>query len=318
MASSSDREAFLARFGTPAEIEWSSADEASRLSIQRFAAEYDDHAKYSRSRGLLRIMEEGREGSSARLEQTGRVLMALQRAVRGVGAGLEGTRALQGNLPASVVRLTYLRLVAAPQPGSVVVEVEPEVSPFDEAFPDGQGTLTDPGVSLADRSAGALVRVLSTFESRESEAVDSAAELLQTLGPRAAASIKAFVDSLTRGGFNVELAWEQFDQPSKRATVDLTTAALISSVIDGRALDAEPITLIGVLHTVSDLKRLDLQVPSGDILSIDRGDVDVSPWRVGESVSVDALARVQVRPAGDERRTYTALRIAELPDGEEA
>lgn len=306
MATSPDADRFLSQFQLPAEPPWQTADEAGRLSAERFAAEIGDYG-LARSRGRLRVAERGEHSQSARLEQTGRVLVALQRAVRGVGAGLEGIRAVVGNLPADVLRLTYLRLVASPAAGSVILEVQPEVSPFGEAFPEGQGTLEPPADSLADRSAAALIDVLATAEAGTD--ADPIAQKLAALGPRAASSIKAFADSIATGSFDIDLSWERVSHPTIQARVDQPSAAWISAIIGGRQLDAEIVALSGLLHTISDRKQLDLETDTGELLGIDRGDVEVSELHVGQQVVITALARVVVRPGGDERRTYTAIAI---------
>ena len=299
----------LASYDLSAPPEWKTADEASRISVETFAANLRGDA-LARSTGRIRLAERGGDSHSALLESVGQVQIAFQRAIRGVAAGLEGVRAVVGRLPAEIVQLTNLRLIASPLPGSIVLQVQPDVEPADVAYPDGQMSLDPARDSLVDRSAVELIDFLTETLDLLTIVDSGALEArLSNLGPRAASSIKSFADAVAASSFDVDLSWDRSTQATVRAHVDSASAEWLSALISGSQLDAEPILLRGVLRTVSDRKPLDLELAPGEVVGIDRGDVDVRDFRVGQQVTVEALVRVVVRPGGDEGRTYTAVSI---------
>lgn len=68
-----------------------------------------------------------------------------------------------------------------------------------------------------------------------------------------------------------------------------------------------------MLRTVSDRRKIDLEVTDLDgevhIVSIDRGEVDFSDFRIGESVQMAVTMRLISKPGGGESRRYTATMI---------
>jgi hypothetical protein len=91
-------------------------------------------------------------------------------------------------------------------------------------------------------------------------------------------------------------------------------------VVAGRHLDEETVTLVGMLHTISDTTNWDMQTDDGERIRIRRGDIPdevTASLHVRERVVVEASVRVRLQPGGVERAEYTALSVRPA-DGEHA
>jgi hypothetical protein len=79
--------------------------------------------------------------------------------------------------------------------------------------------------------------------------------------------------------------------------------------------DAEEVSFVGVLHTISDTTPWELQVEEGDKIYIYPGDISsttAAALHVGQRVRIRASARVIVLSDGTEWPEYTALEVVSL------
>jgi hypothetical protein len=314
MASLSDATAaFLARFDGVEVPEWSTPSDLTRLGMEAIAVE-QVLGRELPSHGAVRLTGPAVIENSARLDSTGDVLVKLQKLVTAIGASLEGAKSQMGPLTDRVRSLTQLRLVANPAPGSVVLQVAPEVPPAVELYPDGQVPLVDESQPLVDRSAGVVLEVL---ERASGGAGDTAAlaERLDDLGARVAAGVRNLAQTVVESGVEVEWSWALPRQSFRSARLSTATARLLGDLVAARHLDVEEVTIVGVLHTISDTTAWDLQTDEGPRIRLRRGNISpevTATLHVGQRVEVVAEVEVRVLPGGLERAEYTALRVRPL------
>lgn len=316
MASLSDASArFLARFDGVDVSEWSTPEDLSRAGVEAMVSEQAIGRELP-SHGMLRLMGPAVTENSAPLDSTGDVLVKIQKLVTALGASLEGAKSLVGTLPDRVRTLTQLRLIAGTAPGSVLLFVVPQVPPPAELYPGGQVPLDDEQQQLVDRSAEMLLNVLEGASGPDNDLAALAVQL-NDLGARVSAGVRNLAQAVVESGVEVEWSWAVPRRAPRTARLSTASARLIGDVVAARHLDAEEVTVRGVLHTISDTTAWDLTLDEGPRIRLQRGNVPTETTmmlHVGQRVEVAAEVQVRVLPGGVERAEYTALRVHALDE----
>lgn len=294
----------------PAKGEW------GRLSRDAFIANLSISARDMRSEGDLHLSGVGVELNSAELIAVGAIATAWQKAVSATGAALEHVKSLRGALPSDVVQRTALVLNASPQPGSIVLHIEPKSAPLVEAEPQGDVPLVDPIRPLADRASETLIDLLGRAASPNLNDVDELSDTLRTLGPRVGGSLSALAQILDRSNITLDAAWAEPETPTVRASVTPSAAKWIAQFVAGRGLDAEEQRISGLLRTISDRERWLVEVGDDDI-RMDASELDPSvaaAWHVGAAVTLTVRVAQTERPDGTTRVSMTILGVADLDE----
>jgi len=308
MASIPDDEAeLLAQLTTEDAPAWDSPDDIGRISIEAFAAQ-SGLGRTQASQGHVRLFGEAVEGHSARLDEAGGLMIAIQRMVSAFGASLRNQKSQRGPLSRQILQLTRLRLSAAPAAGSLVLTLIPETDVVDE-LPDEPALPTLDAMPLVDGSLIGLVELLSAFVSSDSDDVE---DRLNTLGPRVATSIRNFTREVSDDQLNVELVWNIPGRPAAQARIEASDAERITEFVSSRRLDTEPVELYGELRTISDRRKWDIELTDGGLVQVDPVHLAADVYErvsVGQTVVVDALMTVRTRPGGAETQEYVAVDV---------
>lgn len=323
MATESEIEAALAAVQAAAEADpsqfpvWEDASDLARLHVQDFAQRVSGGFNLLHSRGSIRFAGSGVRGHAVDISQAGELLAYWQGLVTGVGGAVEGNLSARGSLPADVVERTRLDLVASPSPGSVVLEFEPHADEASERYPEGQTRIDGESTPLVERAVNEAMDVLALASSGlEVDLADAFANR----GPRVAARARDLAELAGISNLDIDTTWEVPGQGRKRVRATASELRSFAERLRIGSIDGEPATLEGTLRTVSDRRKIDLEVddPADTskkrVLSVDRGDVDFAPFRVGEEVRLVAMLTVRRRPGGAESVAYTAERISSLTD----
>ena len=81
--------------------------------------------------------------------------------------------------------------------------------------------------------------------------------------------------------------------------------------MDGRALDGQEEELAGIVRTVSDISKWQIETPDG-LRSVDASSLDqeiLEQTRVHQEIRLLVLVRVTERPDGSSSTTYDALDV---------
>jgi hypothetical protein len=286
--------------------------EWGRLSRDSFIASRTVSARAVGSEGDLRLHGVGVEMNSADLSAVGSIATAWQRAVAATGAALEQVKTLRGALPSDLLQRTALVLNASPQPGSVVLHIEPKVSPLLEAEPEGDVPMIEPSRPLADRASQHLIELLGRAGSGPLAAADELSEDLRALGPRVGAALSGLAQVLDRANIALDASWAEPEAPTVRASVTPSDARWIAQFVAGRGLDAEEQQVRGTLRTISDRERWLVEVGDDD-LRMDASELDPSVaamWHVGSDVTLTVRVASTQRPDGTTRTTMKILAVA--------
>lgn len=312
---------FLARIPDPTGPDQPplTADDWNRESAEAFIAKRTGTIRAMHSRGALRLHGGGAEGHTAELGQIGSIAAGWQKAVSATGAALENrTRALRGVLPADIVRRTTLLLNAAPSPGSIVLNVEPQSPPMDEVEPGGNISVIEPPPQpLADRASRTLISLLANFAGTGPAIDDGLIGTLRDLGPRVGSSLSSLAQAISRANITVDASWAEPGAATVRASVTPATASRLRAFVAGRGLDAEEQIITGTLSTVSDRQRWQVELPGGEIESMRASELsseEVARWHVGSAVRIRAIVTLREQPDGNVRRTYTIVSLEPLDD----
>lgn len=262
------------------------------------------------SAGTLRLSGPSVVANTADLSAVGALATAWQRAVSATGAALEQFRSLRGALPSAVQYRTALVLSAAPEPGSVLLRVEPKANPLEEAESSENVAIVAPNRPLADRAAEQLIGVLGKAANVHLTEQDAIAGELSELGPRAGSALGVLARVLDRENLTLDATWAEPQTATRRATVTPSTARWIADFVSGRGLDSEEDTIDGVLRTVSDRERWLVEVDGEDI-RMDASHVSASAEgrSVGERVTLRVLVAPTLRPDGSTPKKYTILEV---------
>ena len=315
MVTTSERAAALRReieaSDTP--VTWRTPDDLARRSIEAMAA-YSGAPRLV-SRGMLHLTGEGVVGASAPLEHVAQVMAAFQRLVTAWGAALEGVKSLRGAFSVGIQAKTRLRLVAGIAPGSVVLNLTPDLPPADELTPGGQAVLF--GQPVSQRLDQVLEEVSAVV--REASAVGPDAgdsplvAKLADRGPRAASCLRSFSDQLAQGRFDLDLEWAEPNRSTYRGSITASQAGHLAKVITGRDLDKGEVSITGVLHTVSDAGVPWEVEAAGQRFRVKRGNVTAEMVRaarpgVGDTVTITAQMSLKDGP-GAEKVEYRATAV---------
>jgi hypothetical protein len=242
-----------------------------------------------------------------------------QRLVLATGAAIEGHRSLRGNPPAEIVSRTRLQLAGSALPGSLILEIAPEMLPAHEIVPDGQDTLFDrQDAQLVDKAVSAALELLKLSKQVEANADDS--DFLRTLmdsGPRVATTLRDLAASLVTAQFDTEVSWERPRAMPLRTRMTVPELQFLGTLVASRELEKEPITMDGVLRTVSDLGPWKLEVATGDVETIDASAIDaatIQQMKVGLFVRITADVTEESSPGGATTSHYSATSITLLSD----
>lgn len=310
---------WLERLGRSDDPLPTSSEELSRISQEVASTRArDDDSRVLASRGWLRLFGRGVDGHRASFGAVGEAMLLAQRAVTAIGAALEGQKSIKGRFSTEVAARTRLSLEAAPLPGSVLLSIRPEMSPSDDLYPKGEHPLFDGDQrTLADRSLEALIQVIMTASDSSADA-EPLVQQIDDLGPRVAATLDGFAESLISGGFDIELAWSRPSTTMQRGIMKLPATQWLHEVVTGRDLDAEATQVSGRLHTISDVSKWVLETSDdGELVSIRANrlsQLDVAAARVGQMVTIDALVKQRVRPGGTTVFDYTAVSVTPMND----
>lgn len=293
---------------TPA---WEDAADLSRLHAQSFATKAAGGFEILASRGAIRLSGDGVHGNAISMSEAGEFLTRWQALVTSAGAALEGNKSIRGKLPDEIMRRTNLALVASPGRGSVVLEFSPVASTeAEERYPGGELTFEGPKQPLVQRAVEVALGVIDLAAIEDPLAVPAN---LAKLGPRVAAKALKLAELAAAGRFDVDMTWDEPGRTRRRSRTSARQMAQLVANLRSEHLDTEDVALSGVLRTVSDRRKIDLEVTDLDgevhIVSIDRGEVDFSDFRIGESVQMAVTMRLISKPGGGESRRYTATMI---------
>lgn len=297
--------------------EWEDAADLGRLHLQAFARDQAGGFELGASRGELRLTGRGVRGHSLDLADAGQMMSDFQTLVTASGAALRGQTNTRGRLAAEVIDGTRLALTASPGAGSVVLEFASVADEAEERYPQGAARLDGEPVPLVQRSIDTTFEILAAAAAPGShgEAVEA---LFTGLGPRAAAAARTLANTASRAALDLNVSWEMPGRARRRVRVTAAQSATFASILHGTGLDGERVTFTGMLRTVSDRRKIDLETIDPDspgetiVLSIDRGTVDMSPYLINTHVEMLVQVEVTQRPGGAEIRTYTALRVIRI------
>jgi hypothetical protein len=249
------------------------------------------------------------------MDHVAQVMAAFQRLVTAWGAALEGAKSLRGAFSIGIQAKTKLRLVAGIAPGSVVLNLVPDLSPAEELTPGGMEAMI--GQPVSQRLDQVLEEVSAVV--REASAVGPDAgdsplvARLSDLGPRAASSLRSFSDQLVAGQFDLDLEWAEPNRPTYRGSITASQAGHLAKVITGRDLDRGEVAITGVLHTVSDAGVPWEVEAAGQRFRVKRGRLSAEAVRaarpgVGDTVRITAQVSLKDGPGG-EKVEYRATAV---------
>ena len=293
-------------------VTWQTPDDLSRRSMEAMASTVD--GRQLPSRGFLHLTGWGVRGSSALMEDVAQLMTGFQRLVAAWGASLDGFTNLRGKLPVTMTAKTKLRLVAGVAPGSVVLNIAPDMSPIDELEPGGQPALDQPTSQRLDEVLEQVTDLVSQASTLGPDPTNTEMiRTIQELGPRTASSLRAVTEGLARGGFDMDVEWAEPNKPTYRGSITARDAEQVARIITGRELDHGKATLVGQLHTSSDSTAPWHIEVLGKHYKVKRG--RVSPQAIrdahaapGDTVRISAQVSLRDGPSG-EKLDYRATSI---------
>lgn len=297
----------------PDDIILDDASDLSRLGVEALAIA-STVVRRDRSMGSIRLIGPGVSGHSARVEDVAKVLANFQRLVLAEGAALEGHKSVRGNPPALIVSRTRLRLDGAPSAGSLKLAFVGESEPGAEIAPDGHESLFDHSERmLVDRAVDHAIGLLALAKDIGPD-LDSS-EFLAVLieaGPRVAATLGDFADSLSSAGLETELIWQRPRVKRTRVKISIAELELVSQYVASRELEKEAVELRGVIHTISDISPLKVGIGPDDIVSVHATGLPkavIGSINVGDFVVILADVTEEVAPGGVPTARYSAKSI---------
>lgn len=295
--------------------DWEDGSDLGRLSIQAHQRELAGGFELAQARGQLRFSGDGVHGHSISLSEAGQLMQGWQSLVTAVGGAHEGHKKLVGRFPEDVARRTELDLTTSPSPGSVILEFEPAVRGADERYPEGQAEIQGSPVPLAEAAVDTALEVLGLASAADDVVGDAVEELLGALGPRVATAARNLAANSAKYRLDLSLGWEVPGRGRRRVAVTASQAATFATVLSGHSLDIDTDTLTGTLRTISDIRKIDIEIqdPENDdtsvIVPVARNDVDFSQFRTGDVVQIDVEMTTKPRPGQSETRSYKALSV---------
>lgn len=295
------------------DILWEDAGDLARLSVASFIAE-NSPIRRDLSSGFVRLTGAGVRGHSASLDGVAATIHNFQRLVTASGLAITGWKTLRGRAPTETLSKTRLDLDGSVMPGSLILQVVPATLPSAEIMPTGQGEFFRDGeAQLIDQAMDKSINLLNLGAALGPDADESPfLGELNDAGPRVASALRDLTSGLVDAGFATEVVWEQPRLARKRTRLSVEELAHIAGLVSSRELAREPVVLVGVLRTVSDISPLKLEVAPNEFESINAtriaSDV-IAELNVGVRVRVHADVNEEVSPGGEPKAHYAATRI---------
>ncbi|MVX61073.1 hypothetical protein GKZ27_06360 [Enterorhabdus mucosicola] len=274
------------------------------------------------SMGIIHVTGPAVKDHTAPLKAIGGLLTALQDGVDAIGASLMGIYTLAGALPLNVTGRTQLSMVASPMPGSVVIQVAPALSRVSDLYPDGrEASLFDveeeidarPLADLAFDEFSSLIKGLDAEVSSEDDFVGRLTEL----GPRAASAMRAFCDSVDKGGLDVEFEWREPGHVPESSRLSHLEAKNAAAVIQNAEISSESVELIGVILTItmSAKDKLRIRTDEGAEITLAIGTIspaDVIDVHTGDRVRITAERRTSSKAGGRQHERLIGISLEKL------
>lgn len=292
----------------------------TRRSIERIAREEAGTSRVIPSRGVVHLTGDGVQGHSAPMDHVALLLSRFQSIVRSIGASLEHNLSRR-RLPADLLAKTALVIDASPQPGSLIINIHPELDGMDDVYPQGVHLLPEPDqeMSLADRSIDAFSALVSRVNGAEATQND-ALETIKPFGPRVATSLRDFAEGVERAQFDFELSWQAPAAETISATLSTIEASALTAALRVQE-DQEPTEdiITGQVRTVSSHLQLEIygssSVDDEVTFRVDRGelsDTDIARAQVYSMVKVRVRVDWREKPGGETVARYMALSLEVL------
>lgn len=290
-----------------------SAKELNLQTAERMAALFGfEPAGRAHSSAEIRLHGPAAVEHSVPVRLGTKALSAVQDLVTAVAMALKGRRSLLGRPSSDILAATELRLFPAASPGSVVFDVQgPPAVALDGRFPD-----------LVDRrnDADLAMDTLGKLFDLSAVANDQVAEMLLTLGPRVASSLRRLTEFPLQRSLYIDLTWRTATGYRIPVSFGPGEAGALQSLIEQRRMAVERTVLSGKLVTVSTEDPLALRLANGNKIVLSTGpDVIRSSLSSYFDTLVDATVEVEVvtTSTGREIRSYTLLQISpglDIPD----
>jgi hypothetical protein len=287
-------------------------DDLARASMEAMAAGQGT-ARTIASVGNLHFTGEAVKGHTMPAKRFARLIEHFQDLVTAVGAHLAGTPD-GGKVPTNVKAATRLFVIASPSPGSVQVDLTPEVAGIDVAEPDGEPLIRDTEAArpLADRAAESALDLMVIPEDAD---LDPWANRVSEYGTRSARALRRLMGSVSQADLTVDASWHEPGHELSRVAVSSVDAGRAFSAIRNRQLESVETDLTGEMSGLG-LDNQPLAIGRGsDAINIKRGRLDeetLKQLHLGDMVRVHVTENIELRPGGEERVTYEAIRLSKL------
>ncbi|QXQ11487.1 hypothetical protein [Paeniglutamicibacter sp. Y32M11] len=292
---------------------WETPRDLARISLDAISAQ-ESLGRTQRSEGHLRLTGDGVDGHTASLEEVGILMTRWQKLVTAIGGSSLGFKGLRGRMSPLVSTQTKLLLNAGATPGSVMLEFTAAQAPAEELYPNGDVPMGDiaeePLVDVAMKKS--LLLLSSVVELGPDVEDGKFLEEVVELGPRAASALTEMAKAVSAGHFDLEVEWREPSQPTLRTRLRAGDARRIADIVTSRKLDSEPETLDGIIHTITDISSIHLQLDSGEMISIKPGKIgheDLRPISHGDRVQIEVDVKTTQRIGEDPSPTYIAKSI---------
>lgn len=255
---------------------------------------------------LLRIFGKITDSHRVPVRLATRIMLSFQEALSAVGAANAGRKTAKGPLPASILEATGLGLSPRVGSGSVEFTMVPEPRP------DEQETLLDDvDTTLLNDSMNSLLSLLADIGREDIDQSDLARQV-QEFGPRAAKHLFDLADASLEGEVGLAMTWRNRRGASKNARLSAQTAAYLKELAQKNTKITEPITLVGVLVTISVEDRPSVRLDNGDKVHLEVDDDQRPGLKELYDLRVRVIADETLSVAlgsGTETRTYKLVSI---------
>lgn len=130
-----------------------------------------------------------------------------------------------------------------------------------------QDLLTEEGGQpLVDLAVGRIFDLLEAVSERSFDE-DRLKSLIKEMGKKHASSIEKLTKELLKNGLNLDLIWGAADQPKRKAIVRRAEAMCLNKLVHDQTRENVVEVLYGELITVSSIRKVDLRLDSGRVIS---------------------------------------------------
>lgn len=303
--------------------DWEDAADLNRLHVQAFATQQLGGFETNHSRGSIRLTGDGVRGHRLNLNDAGQILSGFQNLVTTSGASRMGSTTMKGKIPAEIADKTQLELAASPGQGSVVLEFQPVADEAAERYPNDEVRVDGQPTPLVEDSIDTAFRVLAVA-SNPGVTGDEVEQLFEELGPRVAYAAKILTDIAAQARLDLNIMWERPHEARIRVRVSAAQSAMFATILQGHNLDSPYEEIEGILHTISDRRKIDVETSDPAIaeegktafISVSRGEADFTPFRINELVRIQLQVKLTHKPGAPEQREYTAIYVSRVDGGE--